>query len=151
MTLRLLDLCDFFFLELTGVEPATSCLQSRRSPNWAIAPCYKHFKPWKMGLDRVELSTPALSEQCSNQLSYRPRAKHYEETKKGMPFKSLDVCDRSHCQSLVVDSRKTIACQIWIILHRKEVIQPHLPIQLPCYDLAPINGLTLGVFPLAVG
>ena len=29
-------------------------------------------------------------------------------------------------------------------LLRKEVIQPHLPIRLPCYDLAPINGLTLG-------
>ena len=23
-------------------------------------------------------------------------------------------------------------------LHRKEVIQPHLPIRLPCYDLTPI-------------
>jgi hypothetical protein len=33
---------------------------------------------------------------------------------------------------------------------RKEVIQPHLPIQLPCYDLAPINGLTLDVALLAV-
>jgi len=37
------------------------------------------------------------------------------------------------------------------LLHRKEVIQLHLPIQLPCYDLAPISGLTLGVAPLAVG
>ena len=27
----------------------------------------------KMGLDRVELSTPSLSEKCSNQLSYRPK------------------------------------------------------------------------------
>jgi hypothetical protein len=36
------------------------------------------------------------------------------------------------------------------VLHRKEVIQPHLPIQLPCYDLALINGLTLGALPLAV-
>ena len=27
---------------------------------------------------------------------------------------------------------------------RKEVIQPHLPIRLPCYDLAPITGFTLG-------
>ncbi len=34
----------------------------------------------------------------------------------------------------------------FILLLRKEVIQPHLPIQLPCYDLAPINDLTLGVF-----
>jgi hypothetical protein len=29
-------------------------------------------------------------------------------------------------------------------LPRKEVIQPHLPVRLPCYDLAPIAGLTLG-------
>ena len=27
---------------------------------------------------------------------------------------------------------------------RKEVIQPHLPVRLPCYDLAPITDLTLG-------
>ena len=27
---------------------------------------------------------------------------------------------------------------------RKEVFQPHLPVRLPCYDLAPITGLTLG-------
>ncbi len=30
---------------------------------------------------------------------------------------------------------------------RKEVIQPHLPVRLPCYDLAPITGLTLGGYP----
>jgi len=24
------------------------------------------------------------------------------------------------------------------------VIQPHLPIRLPCYDLAPVTGFTLG-------
>ena len=27
---------------------------------------------------------------------------------------------------------------------RKEVFQPHLPVRLPCYDLAPITSLTLG-------
>ena len=26
---------------------------------------------------------------------------------------------------------------------RKEVFQPHLPVRLPCYDLAPITGFTL--------
>ena len=25
----------------------------------------------------------------------------------------------------------------------KEVIQPHLPVRLPCYDLAPVKGLAL--------
>jgi hypothetical protein len=29
-------------------------------------------------------------------------------------------------------------------LLRKEVIQPHLPVQLPCYDFVPVTGPTLG-------
>ena len=29
-------------------------------------------------------------------------------------------------------------------LSRKEVFQPHLPVRLPCYDLAPITSFTLG-------
>ena len=36
------------------------------------------------------------------------------------------------------------------ILLRKEVIQPHLPIRLPCYDLAPITTPTFDCAPLAV-
>ena len=35
-------------------------------------------------------------------------------------------------------------------LLRKEVIQPHLPIRLPCYDLTPITEPTFGCVPLAV-
>ena len=33
-------------------------------------------------------------------------------------------------------------------LHRKEVIQPHLPIRLPCYDFTPIIDPTVGGFLL---
>ena len=29
-------------------------------------------------------------------------------------------------------------------LPRKEVIQPHLPVQLPCYDFVPVTDPTLG-------
>ena len=36
------------------------------------------------------------------------------------------------------------------VLHRKEVIQPHLPIRLPCYDLTPIIKSTFGSCLLAV-
>ena len=35
-------------------------------------------------------------------------------------------------------------------LHRKEVIQPHLPIRLPCYDLTPIIEPTFDSCLLAV-
>ena len=47
-------------------------------------------------------------------------------------------------------------CQSEIIKHlrpclpRKEVIQPHLPIRLPCYDFVPINYHTFGACLLAV-
>ena len=36
------------------------------------------------------------------------------------------------------------------VLLRKEVIQPHLPIRLPCYDFTPIITPTLGHALLAV-
>ena len=31
----------------------------------------------------------------------------------------------------------------WILL-RKEVIHPHVPVRIPCYDFVPITGFTLG-------
>ena len=39
----------------------------------------------------------------------------------------------------------------WHALPRKEVIQPHLPIRLPCYDFTPIIGPTVDGCPIAVG
>ena len=41
-------------------------------------------------------------------------------------------------------------CFISSGLHRKEVIQPHLPIRLPCYDFTPVIGLALDGWLLAV-
>ena len=37
------------------------------------------------------------------------------------------------------------------LLPRKEVIQPHLPIRLPCYDFTPVIGPTFGSSLLTVG
>ena len=34
---------------------------------------------------------------------------------------------------------------------RKEVIQPQVPLRLPCYDLVPIDRFVFGACPLAVG
>ena len=43
-----------------------------------------------------------------------------------------------------------------VCLPRKEVIQPHLPVRLPCYDFTPVTGpafdsSSLAVRPLASG
>ena len=40
---------------------------------------------------------------------------------------------------LLISNRANLA-----VRSRKEVFQPHLPVRLPCYDLAPITGFTLG-------
>ena len=37
-----------------------------------------------------------------------------------------------------------------LVLHRKEVIQPHLPIRLPCYDFTPVINPTFDCVLLAV-
>ena len=44
-------------------------------------------------------------------------------------------------------SARVSACAV---LPRKEVIQPHLPIRLPCYDFTPVIGLALGGWLLPV-
>ena len=41
-------------------------------------------------------------------------------------------------------SNLNIVCRF--VLLRKEVIQPHLPIRLPCYDFTPVTDPTLDSF-----
>ena len=44
-----------------------------------------------------------------------------------------------------------VLSNLFEVLHlRKEVIQPHLPIRLPCYDFTPVIGLALDGWLLAV-
>ena len=52
---------------------------------------------------------------------------------------SLTLADLKICSSLEE-----------LFLLRKEVIQPHLPIRLPCYDFTPVINPTFGAVLLAV-
>ena len=52
--------------------------------------------------------------------------------------------------SPAIDLRMKTGCFHPVLLLRKEVIQPHLPIRLPCYDFTPVIDLTLAGWPLAV-
>ncbi len=47
-------------------------------------------------------------------------------------------------------TREGISYSFSVFLRRKEVIQPHLPIRLPCYDFTPIVDPTFGGWLLAV-
>ena len=52
--------------------------------------------------------------------------------------------------SLVICDLKLIHLIDILVLHRKEVIQPHLPIRLPCYDLTPVINPTFDCVLLTV-
>ena len=42
------------------------------------------------------------------------------------------------------DKRNSKPPVCFFSISRKEVVQPHLPVRLPCYDLAPVTSITLG-------
>ena len=110
-----------------------------------------------VGLTRFELVTPRLSSVCSNQLSYRPGILFKELTPEvsGVPVLSkLDsarVTQTTHESQIdlrVLETSETIGSRLRAptlrTYSRKEVIQPQVLLQLPCYDFTPITDHTLG-------
>ncbi len=63
---------------------------------------------------------------------------------RGLPRE--DICRTGSCPLFEL---KFVSLRIY--LPRKEVIQPHLPVRLPCYDFTPLTLHTFGASPLAVG
>ena len=127
-------------------SPATSALQPRPSR-------------FVVGLSRFELLTPRLSSVCSNQLSYRPeRAKNpyvpvlskldrtcfaQSAAESRLATRSTEYqIDLSISPSL---TRTRFRCALRMNCSRKEVIQPQVLLQLPCYDFTPITDHTLSV------
>jgi hypothetical protein len=52
----------------------------------------------------------------------------------------------------VVNDHRAASARLGRLLLRKEVIQPHLPVRLPCYDFVPIAGPTFdGSLPCGLG
>ena len=75
---------------------------------------------------------PLRARQVLSQLSYTPISLRRVSFEDQRPSKSNNTIQASNC------------------FLRKEVIQPHLPIRLPCYDFTPITNPTLGSVLLAV-
>ena len=52
--------------------------------------------------------------------------------------------------SFHIDNSTVKHIHLLVIFLRKEVIQPHLPIRLPCYDFTPVIGPAFGSSSLSV-
>ena len=79
-----------------------------------------------MGLGGLEPPTSRLSGVRSNQLSYRP------VIRSPVIFKE---------QKFILNS---VRLGPLTFLLRKEVIHPHLPVGVPCYDFTPVTSPTVG-------
>ena len=76
-----------------------------------------------------------------------------------LKVRGCDPGDRVLRGIILADIYRTGSCPLFELkfvslrtcLPRKEVIQPHLPVRLPCYDFTPLTLHTFGASPLAVG
>ena len=99
---------------MTGSNRRPPACKAGALPAELIPQCQINSQTIKLffmvGLVGLEPTTPALSRRCSNHLSYRP----------------------------AVTFKQSISVSTCVSCSRKEVIQPHLPIRLPCYDFTPV-------------
>ena len=143
-----------FFWDLTRCSTIISLLTSSTRTGVCVLDRASHFVQlfsfqgqhscWSVGQERLELSTPRLSSVCSNQLSYWPveiglsRPNSKPRTSDGLSTRTeqLALCwagiDRNRS-----DTRSEQDS-------RKEVIQPQVPLRLPCYDFTPVTIHSLG-------
>ena len=92
----------------------------------------------------------SLEEDTLPSLSYRYAA---------LKVRGCDPGDRVLRGLILADIYRTGSCPLFelkfvslrMYLPRKEVIQPHLPVRLPCYDFTPLTLHTFDASPLAVG
>ena len=106
------------------------------------------------GDERVRTDDPLLAKQVLSQLSYTPTVSRPSSF---LPLNGF----LQHAQNYTVQALASrapspdpvgavIRASRFFVVPRKEVIQPHLPIRLPCYDFTPVIGLTFDSSPLTV-
>ncbi len=91
-----------------------------------------------VGQGRLELPTPRLSSACSNQLSYWPANPIWVL----QPMIGPSRPNSGDSREREIDRNGPDRS---LGLHsRKEVIQPQVPLRLPCYDFTPVTSHSLG-------
>ena len=109
---------------LGGLEPPASPLSGVRSNHLSYRPGCSHPDG---GASRDRTDDPLLAKQVLSQLSYGP---------------ARDALWK-HAGYLCGRLTRDLRC-LW---SQKEVIQPHLPIRLPCYDFTPVMNHSVVTVP----
>ncbi len=136
---RIYSLCSFqgTLVGSSGFEPPTSRLSGVRSNQLS-------YEPIPGGDERVRTDGLLLARQALSQLSYTP-VFGCDQLSRSTLQQSEDVLTPSKPYSAFDAFQRFFfsATFSFLGLHpRKEVIQPPLPIRLPCYDFTPVIDLT---------
>ena len=110
----------------------------RRKTGLARLPCSR-FCPVSVILFYIR------SNDCRQTESLTPFfADRYPPVEKKNVKRAFEDRDTSEKGSVFLSSLPYTAVNRTETFSRKEVFQPHLPVRLPCYDLAPVTSFTLG-------
>ena len=98
-----------------------------------------------VGLGRLELPTSRLSSARSNQLSYKPD----EASSAAHGLVPMRATEKGR-ETRTAARRQLSSDDVWdgvshpkTSILRKEVIQPQVPLRLPCYDFGPVADPTV--------
>ena len=134
----------------SGLEPPTSRLSGARSNHLSYEPMFSAC--W--GSYALICPSRIVRSLKTEQHTYgRRRSRLTTKRRECVTFLSISIAapafDRPFSGSTPGIFRR-LPFLMPHYLHRKEVIQPHLPIRLPCYDLTPVANPTFGSALLAV-
>ena len=116
-------------MEAWGFEPQTLGLQSRCSSQLSYAPLGHTTESWSLLVVLLWVLSDGIG---------KGRRKRGES---GTALQAI-------CSAGVSRALPERVTSPFAFLNRKEVIQPHLPVRLPCYDFTPLARHTFGAVPL---
>ena len=105
------------------------------------------FLPYPFGGDEEDRTPdPLRARQVLSQLSYTPisglrNANLLPFCFEGFKTFKIEQCLSRFTLEIWLEWNISVPTELYFkfwVLHRKEVIQPHLPIRLPCYDFTPV-------------
>ena len=131
-----------------GLEPSTPRLSSACSNQLSYEPKTREGSILKTGgADRIRTGDPLLAKQMLYQLSYDPPFRSSRQNKeRRLEIYFVRSTGTQGQLTLALSTIKSLEILDSRLL-RKEVIQPQVPLRLPCYDFVPITSLTLGRRP----
>ena len=115
--------------------------------------CYSHYSLFFYSLflfaSQIRLIIPSASFHLTmKSLTLLRFAFAYNMSKIVIITKDREIAYRRRVRTYlnsVVSKLSTLNSELNLVPYsRKEVFQPHLPVRLPCYDLAPITSFALG-------